>query len=220
MARGGRIRGLPKPLRSVLTRCLDCENRCVFEGLEAAISRRPPSATRPRRMDGAAEARLVQLACSTPPEGCAKWTLQLLADRLVTLEIVEEISGETVRKTLKKNSSRGGGSNMSSHRKPTPSLSARCRFALLNNRGTLNVYHRPSDPARPLVCFDEASKQLVDHVTAPIEASLEHPTQIIDYAAFPPEEARRLINKLEIHYTPKHGSWLNMAEIELGILGR
>lgn len=85
---------------------------------------------------------------------------------------------------------------------------------------TLNVYHRPPDPARPLVCFDEASKQLVDHVTAPIEASLEHPTQIIDYAAFPPEEARRLINKLEIHYTPKHGSWLNMAEIELGILGR
>jgi hypothetical protein len=40
------------------------------------------------------------------------------------------------------------------------------------------------------------------------------------YAAFPPEEARRLIDKLEIHYTPKHGSWLNMAEIELGILGR
>ena len=40
------------------------------------------------------------------------------------------------------------------------------------------------------------------------------------YAAFSPEEARRLINKLEIDYTPKHGSWLNMAEIELGILGR
>jgi len=101
-------------------------NRCVLEGLEAAISRRPPSATRPRRLDGAAEARLVQLACSTPPDGCAKWTLQLLADRLVTLEIVEEISGETVRKTLKKtNSSRGGGSSTSSRRKPTPSLSAR-----------------------------------------------------------------------------------------------
>ena len=40
------------------------------------------------------------------------------------------------------------------------------------------------------------------------------------YAAFPPAEARRLIEKLEIHYTPKHGSWLNMAEIELGVLGR
>ena len=40
------------------------------------------------------------------------------------------------------------------------------------------------------------------------------------YEAFPPEEARRILNRLEIHYTPKHGSWLNMAEIELGVLGR
>lgn len=153
---------------------------------------------------------------------------------------------------------------------------------------TLDVYHRPRDPARPLVCLDEASKQLVDHVTAPIEATPAHTTRIVDYeyvrngtanifmvsaplegrrealvtdrrttidyahairhlvdvmypdaekvvlvqdnlnthkpaslyAPFPPEEARRLLNKLEIHYTPKHGSWLNMAEIELGVLGR
>jgi hypothetical protein len=80
----------------------------LFEGLEAAIARRPPSATRPRRLDGSAEARLVQLACSAPPEGYAKWTMQLLADRLVQLEIVAEIGHETVRKTLKKMSfSRG-----------------------------------------------------------------------------------------------------------------
>ena len=77
-------------------------HRCVFEGLETATSRRRPSATRTRRLDGAAEARLVLLACSTPPDGCAKWTMQLLADQFVTLEIVAEISGETVRKTLKK----------------------------------------------------------------------------------------------------------------------
>jgi hypothetical protein len=151
----------------------------------------------------------------------------------------------------------------------------------------LNVYHRPPDPLRPLVCFDEASKQLVDHVQSPIEPKPGRP-QIIDYeyqrngtgnifmmyaplegrrealvterrtkvdyahairhlvdvtypdaekivlvqdnlnthkpaslyAAFPPDETRRLIDKLEIHYTPKHGSWLNMAEIELGILSR
>lgn len=83
-------------------------HRCVFEGLEAAIARRPHRATKPRKLDGAAEARLVQLACSAPPEGCAKWTMQLLADQLVTLSIVEEISDETVRKTLKKtNCSRG-----------------------------------------------------------------------------------------------------------------
>jgi transposase len=83
-------------------------HRCVFEGLEAAIARRQPSATRPRRLDGVAEARLVQLACSAPPEGHAKWTMQLLADRLVQLEIVAEIGHETVRTTLKKMSfSRG-----------------------------------------------------------------------------------------------------------------
>ena len=102
--------------------------RCVFEGLEAAIARRPPSATRPRRLDGASEARLVQLACSTPPEGCAKWTMKLLADQLVTLEIVEEICGETVRKTLKKTtSSRGEKRGTSFRPRPTPSSSATWR---------------------------------------------------------------------------------------------
>lgn len=103
-------------------------HRCVFEGLEAAISRRPPSATRPRRLDGAAEARLVQLACSAPPEGCAKWTMQLLADRLVSLKIVEEICHETVRKTLKKTSlNLGSRSSGSSRPTPTPNSSVRWR---------------------------------------------------------------------------------------------
>ena len=103
-------------------------HRCVFEGLEAAIARRRPSATRPRRLDGAAEARLVQLACSAAPDGCAKWTMQLLADQLVTLEIVAEISDETVRKTLKKtNSNRGEKPGTSSRPRPTPSSSVRWR---------------------------------------------------------------------------------------------
>ena len=83
-------------------------HRCVFEGWEAATSRRRPSATRTRRLDGAAEARLVLRACSPPPEGCAKWTRQLLADEFVTREIVAEISDEPVRKTLKKTTSSRG----------------------------------------------------------------------------------------------------------------
>ena len=103
-------------------------HRCVFEGLETATSRRRPSATRTRRLDGAAEARLVLLACSTPPDGCAKWTMQLLADQFVALEIVAEISGETVRKTLKKmTSSRGEKPGTSSRPRPTPSSSAKWR---------------------------------------------------------------------------------------------
>lgn len=151
----------------------------------------------------------------------------------------------------------------------------------------LEVYHRPLDPARPVVCFDEASKQLVKETRPPIPASPGRPATTdyeyerngtanlfmifeplggkrhvkvtdrrtaVDYAhvirdlvdvhyphadkivlvqdnlnthkpaslyqAFPPAEARRLIERLEIHYTPKHGSWLNMAETELGILSR
>ena len=73
------------------------------EGLEAAINRRPPNREYHRKLDGKQEARLVALACSEPPEGQARWSLRLLADKMVELEIVEEdISYQTVRRTLKK----------------------------------------------------------------------------------------------------------------------
>lgn len=149
----------------------------------------------------------------------------------------------------------------------------------------LEVYQQPYDPARPLVCMDETSKQLVAEITKPIPAKPGHPArqdyeyerrgtadvfmfteplagwrwapvterrtrsdwagcikELLDvhypdvtvvrivmdnlnthsiaslYAAFEPDEARRLAQRLEIHYTPKHGSWLNIAEIELKAL--
>jgi hypothetical protein len=149
----------------------------------------------------------------------------------------------------------------------------------------LELYEAPYDPARPVICMDETSKQLVGETRIPIVASPGHPKRIdyeyerrgtadlfvfteplgnwrcvevtetrtrIDWAgqmknlvdvyypqattvrvvmdnlnthslgslyeAFPPEEARRIAEKLEIHYTPKHGSWLNIAEIELRVL--
>ena len=151
----------------------------------------------------------------------------------------------------------------------------------------LDVYHRPYDERRPLVCLDEASKQLIGEVIAPLPAERGQPARydyeysrggtanlfmisepllgwravevterrtavdfaevirwlveevhaeaekvvlVMDnlnthrlaslYEAFPPERARRIAEKLEIHYTPKHGSWLNMAEIELAVLAR
>ena len=151
----------------------------------------------------------------------------------------------------------------------------------------MEVYHRPLDPQRPVVCFDEASKQLIKETRVPIPAAPGRPAttdyeyerngtanlfmmfeplagqrhvkvterrtaldyaqvirELVDvhyataekivlvqdnlnthkpaslYEAFAPAEARRILDKLEIHYTPKHGSWLNMAETELGILGR
>ena len=151
----------------------------------------------------------------------------------------------------------------------------------------LDVYHRPYDEKRPLVCLDESSKQLIGEAVVPIAAQpgqvarIDHEyvrngvmnlfmitmpllgwraVQVTDrrtmtdfaevirwlveevheeaekvvlvmdnlnthkvaslYEAFPPERARRIAEKLEIHYTPRHGSWLNMAEIELSVLAR
>lgn len=73
------------------------------EGLEAALNRRAPNREYYRKLDGEQEAQLVALACSEPPQGQARWSLRLLADKLVELEVVgEEVSYQTVRRTLKK----------------------------------------------------------------------------------------------------------------------
>jgi transposase len=76
--------------------------RSVEQGLTAVLD--PSVVRRPsrRRLDGEQEARLLAVACSPPPEGRARWTLRLLADKMVELEVVESISYETVRRTLKK----------------------------------------------------------------------------------------------------------------------
>ena len=76
--------------------------RCVEEGVAAALNRRQQLKRRPKKLDGSGEAHLIALACSKPPAGQVKWTMQLLADGLVEREIVESISSETVRRTLKK----------------------------------------------------------------------------------------------------------------------
>ena len=83
--------------------------RFVEEGLEAALGhKKPDRPSRQRKLDGRAEARLIALACSAPPEGRTEWTMQLLADQLVQLKVVDAVSDETVRRVLKKTrSSRG-----------------------------------------------------------------------------------------------------------------
>ena len=84
--------------------------RLCTEGLDAALSGHPqPPRPQKRKIDGAAEARLVTLACSTPPEGREAWTLDLLADRMVRLRYVDgPVSGQTVRRVLKKTRSSPG----------------------------------------------------------------------------------------------------------------
>jgi transposase len=80
----------------------------VDAGLAAALARKAPTRVYPRTLDGAAEAHLVAVACSDPPAGRERWTLRLLADELVRLEVVPTVSHETVRRTLQQTpSSRG-----------------------------------------------------------------------------------------------------------------
>ena len=83
----------------------------VEEGLDAALARKSPTGRPYRKLDGAQEARRIAVACGEAPDGRARWTLQLLADRLVERTVVESISAECVRTTLQKTtSSRGSGS--------------------------------------------------------------------------------------------------------------
>jgi transposase len=82
--------------------------RCVEEGFEAALRPRPSRQLHPRKLDGLQEARLIAIACSPAPKGRNRWSLRLLADKLVELEVVDDISYEAVRQTLKKTNSSPG----------------------------------------------------------------------------------------------------------------
>jgi transposase len=83
----------------------------VEQGWEAALSRQRPTGRQYRKLDGAQEARLIALACSAPPVGRAQWTLKLLADKLVALDVVDTISAECVRTTLKQTTSNPGNTH-------------------------------------------------------------------------------------------------------------
>jgi len=76
--------------------------RLVEEGMDSALHPNKPDKPRLRKLDGRAEAHLIALACSGPPQGQVRWTLRMLADRMVELEYVDSLSYETVRRTLKK----------------------------------------------------------------------------------------------------------------------
>jgi len=86
------------------------KKRFVEQGLEAALARKKPSRPYKRKVEGDFEAHLVALSCSKPPEGFARWSLRLLADRAVELDYIDSVSHETVRRILKKTkSNRGDG---------------------------------------------------------------------------------------------------------------
>lgn len=101
--------GGPACTDDAIVEALDCglstvcrvRQSCVEAGLCAALERKKPTGRQCRKLDGAQEAHLIALACSAPPEGRTRWTLKLLASKLVELDVVDSISGECVRTTLK-----------------------------------------------------------------------------------------------------------------------
>ena len=134
-------------------------------GLAAAVERRPqPPRPQKRVLDGAAEARLTMLACSTPPDGHDRWTLDLLADRMVRLNYVSAVSRDTVARHLKKaTSSRGGPSAPLRVRTIGSSRRRATRRFLARMEDVLDVYPRPYDPFHPVVAVDEKPVQLTAH---------------------------------------------------------
>ena len=247
----------------------------VEEGLEATLNKdsRPGAE---RLLSGNEEALLVSIACSKPPEGRCRWTLQLLADRFVTLTDYDDVSIETVRRRLKEKELKPWQKKMWC----IPKFDAEY---VAQMEAVLELYAEPEDPLRPVVNFDEAMKQMVADTRDPIPAKpgqtekqdyeyrrvgtaniflffdrhrgwrkakvterktavdfAECMRDLVDthypnsekirlvcdnlvthrpaslYKAFPPEEARRILRKIEFNYTPKHASWLNMVEIEIG----
>jgi hypothetical protein len=249
----------------------------VIGNLEAALSEEPrPGAE--RKLSGKEEALLVATACSNPPEGRARWTLELLADELIRLTEHDNVSRETVRRRLAENELKPWRKDMWCIPQVDGEFVARME-------DVLDLYAAEPDRKRPVVCFDESPTQLIGEVRQPIKAkpgqlerydceykrngtanlfifldvhrpwrkvkvtdsrtAIDFATcmrELVDvhfpkaerirvvldnlsthtagalYQAFPPAEAHRLLHRLEFHYVPKHASWLNMVEIEIGVL--
>jgi transposase len=253
------------------------KQRFVLGNLEAALREAPrPGAC--RKLSGKQEALLVATACSKPPQGRARWTLQLLAGEMVKLTEHEGVSRETVRRRLAENQLKPWRKDMWCIPQVDGEYVARME-------DVLDLYAEEPDPKHPVVCFDESPTQLIGEVRQPIPAEpgqlerydceykrngtanlfilldahrswrkvkvtdrraaedfaacmreltdvhfpeAERIRVVLDnlsthsagslYQAFPPCEAHRVLRRLEFHHVPKHASWLNMVEIEIGVL--
>lgn len=253
------------------------KQRFVEAGLEEALSEEPRLG-KARKLSAIEEALLVATACTKPPAGRARWTMDLLADEMLRLTKHESLSSETVRRRLGEKKIKPWLQKMWCIPKVDAEFVARME-------DVLDLYAEPPDEDRPVVCFDETPRQLIGEARVPVAAKPGRPARIdyeyvrngtvnvfmfldanrrwrhakvtdrraaddfatcmrdlVDvhypnakrirvvldnlsthaasalYEAFDPEEARRILRRLEFHYTPKHASWLNMVEIEIGIL--
>src|SRR5918995_3125555 len=187
------------------------KRRFVEGNLDGALNEDPrPGAA--RKLSGPEEALLVATACAKPPAGRARWTLGLLAGEMVRLTKHESLSRETVRRRLAANALKPWQQKMWCVPKIDGEYVARME-------DVLDLYAEPPDPQHPVVCFDESPVQLIGETRQPLPAApgqVERVRVVMDnlsthmpgslYEAFPPDEAHRLLQRLEFHYTPKHAS--------------
>src|SRR3954466_14504268 len=137
--------------------------RCVEGNLELAVSEEArPGAS--RKLSGGETVLLVATACSAPPAGRKRWTLELLAGEMVRLTDHADLSRETVRRRLGEDDLKTGQRKMWCIPKVDGSYVARME-------DVLDLYAEPADPKRPVVCFDETPTQLIGEVRQPIRAS-------------------------------------------------
>jgi transposase len=153
------------------------KRRFVLGNLEAALSEEPrPGAD--RKLSGKEEALLVATACSSPPKGRARWTLELLADELVRLTEHDDISRETVRRRLAENELKPWRKDMWCIPQVDGEFVARME-------DVLDLYAQAPDPKRPVVCFDESPTQLIGEVRQPIKAKSAADAASAEVPAFP-----------------------------------
>ena len=131
--------------------------------LEGALNEEPRRGVE-RKLSGNEEAFLVATACSKPPPGRARWTLELLADEMVRLTDHEDLSSETVRRRLAENHLKPWRKDMWCIPKIDGEYVARME-------DVLDLYAEAPDPQRPVVCFDESPTQLIGEVREPIPPS-------------------------------------------------
>jgi len=132
----------------------------VSEGLMATLTEKP-RAGRPKQFTGRDAASVTALACSSPPEGRAKWSLRLLSGTLVELEMVDAISYQSVKNILDQN-------DLSPHLKKQWCIGKISTAFLWRMENLLNLYEQPYNPMQPLLCFDERPCQLIEDVLMPL----------------------------------------------------
>ncbi|WP_246495937.1 IS630 family transposase [Methanocalculus chunghsingensis] len=147
------------------------KSRFVLEGLDEALTKKKSDRIYDKKTDGDFEARLIALSCSEPPEGYSRWSLRLLADKMVELEYVDTISHEAVRQVLKKNELKPWR-NQAWVIPPNQNIN----FVAQMER-VLDVHKRPFDPQHPVVCMDESPKQLIPETRDSIPCTPGYPAR-------------------------------------------